>query len=279
MIRHRLKELGLDQRDLAAAVQVTESYISQLLAGKKAPPAPRRTDMYPRMEVLLKLPSGHLSALAESERAEALRQSLGERPAPLLKETRALILRKCPADKEKQVRAIFERQPLGELERLVAQKLLEVVKNVAQEELGNEAWVQTVARLSGQSYEQTRATTLEFLDSDVFDLSAENIASFLEPLLESWEINLETFALEIVLNRRVTADPVKKLELVEKDAETETAEPGFQAFLTDPHLSGDATKEEMEFLRKLRLRGKRPTPLYYYRELQNLRDPLHFAPS
>jgi hypothetical protein len=26
----------------------------------------------------------------------------------------------------------------------------------------------------------------------------------------------------------------------------------------------------------LRLKGRRPTPLYYYRELQNLRDPLHF---
>jgi hypothetical protein len=32
----------------------------------------------------------------------------------------------------------------------------------------------------------------------------------------------------------------------------------------------------MEFLKKLRFNGKRPTSLYYYRELQNLRDPLHF---
>ena len=40
VIKRRLKELGLDQRDLAAATQVTESYISQLLARKKAPPAP-----------------------------------------------------------------------------------------------------------------------------------------------------------------------------------------------------------------------------------------------
>ena len=33
---------------------------------------------------------------------------------------------------------------------------------------------------------------------------------------------------------------------------------------------------ELAFLKGLRLRGKRPTALYYYRELQNLRDPLHF---
>ena len=32
----------------------------------------------------------------------------------------------------------------------------------------------------------------------------------------------------------------------------------------------------MEFLKKLRFNGKRPTPLYYYRELQSLRDTLHF---
>ena len=37
VIRHRLNELGLEQRDLATAAQVTESYISQLLTGKKAP--------------------------------------------------------------------------------------------------------------------------------------------------------------------------------------------------------------------------------------------------
>jgi hypothetical protein len=41
-------------------------------------------------------------------------------------------------------------------------------------------------------------------------------------------------------------------------------------------LSGTATKEEMELLRNLRFNGKRPTSIYYYPELQSLRDPLHF---
>ena len=40
VIRQRLDEFGLDQRELARAAQVTESYISQLLTRKKAPPAP-----------------------------------------------------------------------------------------------------------------------------------------------------------------------------------------------------------------------------------------------
>jgi len=38
VIRHHLNELGLEQRDLATAAQVTESYLSQLLTGKKHPP-------------------------------------------------------------------------------------------------------------------------------------------------------------------------------------------------------------------------------------------------
>ena len=48
-IRQRLDQLKLDQRDLAVAAQVTESYISQLLTGKKPPPAPDRTDIYEKM--------------------------------------------------------------------------------------------------------------------------------------------------------------------------------------------------------------------------------------
>ncbi len=48
-IRQRLNQLRLEQRGLAIAAQVTESYISQLLTGKKVPPAPDRTDIYHKM--------------------------------------------------------------------------------------------------------------------------------------------------------------------------------------------------------------------------------------
>ncbi len=47
-------------------------------------------------------------------------------------------------------------------------------------------------------------------------------------------------------------------------------------FLEDLSLSGDATDEEIAFLRTLTFQNKQPTPLYYYREIQSLRDPLHF---
>jgi hypothetical protein len=67
------------------------------------------------------------------------------------------------------------------------------------------------------------------------------------------------------------------LEFVEKEPEQPfEEEPGLKKFLYDTALSSDANEEEIAFLRTLRFKTKRPTPLYYYRELQNLRDPLHF---
>ena len=278
VIRNRLEELGLEQQDLARAARVTESYISQLLTRKKAPPAPSRTDIYDRMDKFLKLPTGELAKLASLQRKEQLKRELGDEPAPLFHEVRALLLRKCNPDTEKHVRAIFEKQPFGELERLVTQKLLDVVKRVAKDELENDYWLRMVARLSGRSYEEMRVIVLEFLDTDIFHVSAENCVSFLDPLIESWDIDLATFGLEIVLNHSVVPGQAKRFEFVERAVEQPIRpEPGFQAFLRDPSLSGTATAEEVEFLERLTFTLKRPTPLYYYRELQSLRDPLHFG--
>jgi transcriptional regulator with XRE-family HTH domain len=234
VIRHRLKELGLEQRDLAAAAQVTESYISQLLTRKKSPPAPGRTDIYDKIGSFLRLPTGELSRLADLQRREDLKRKVADPPEPLFKAFRELILRKCEAAKRLQMQEIFEKEPFGALERLITQKLLDVTKRVAKEELESEQWLQLAARLSGQAYEQMRVVTLEFLDTDVFHVSAENCVSFLDPLIE---------------------------------------------FLKDALLSGDATDEEIEFLKSLRFKDRRPLPLYYYRVLQTTRDPLHFRIS
>jgi len=280
VIKHRLKELDLDQKDLAAAVQVTESYISQLLARKKAPPAPSRTDIYEKMGGFLKLPNGELSKLAELQRREHLKKKVAEPPSPLFKECRDLILRKCEANREKEIRGIFDKAPFGELERLVTQKLLDVAKKVAKEELESEEWLRLMAQLSDRSYEQMRVAILEFLDTDVFNVSVENCVSFLDPLIESWDIDLKTFGMEIVLNRRLALGRPKRFEFVEREPEQLFGiEPGLEEFLKDTSLSGDVTEEEIEFLRRLKFRGKRPAPIYYYRELQNLRDPLHFRTS
>ncbi len=277
VIKERLEELGLEQRDLAVAAEVTESYVSQLLTRKKLPPAPDRTDIYEKIGAFLKLSSGKLAKLADLQRREAFKKDFEDPPAPLFAEVRELILRKCTPEKQQQIRAIFEKQPFGELERLVTQKLLDVCKRVARAELQSENWLRTVARRGGRSYKQMRVDILEFLDTDVFHVSADNCVSFLEPLIESWDIDLPSFSLEIRPNPSLASGDSKKFEFVERQANQPfQEEPGFNEFVQDASLSGHATQEEIEFLRTLKFKGKRPTPLYYYRELQNLKDPLHF---
>ena len=242
VIRQRLDELGLEQRDLAAAADVTESYVSQILTRKKAPPAPDRTDIYDRMDRFLKLPHGELARVAEAHRKEELKRRLGD-TAPLVPALRELILRKCVPVQFEQVRAIIERQPFGELERLVAQTLLHVA------DLGGE----------------------------VLHVTSKQLAR-LDASIAAWAWDAVTFALEVTLatNGHGRAETTKRFEYVERMDGDAEREKGLIEFLRDPGLSGTASPEELVFLKALRVKGRRPTPLYYYRELQNLRDPLHF---
>ena len=278
LIQHKLTERGLGQRDLAEAAQVTESYISQLLGRKKMPPAPARTDIYEKLERFLKLPAGKLAGLADLQRKQELKKKIQSPPLPLFKEVRELLLEKCKRTKRREIRAIFEKEPFGELERLITQKLLDVVKSLAREELNRESWLRLVARESGRSYKQVRVAVLEFLDTDMFNITPDNCIAFVNPLIVSWDIDLASFGLEIVLNRRVVPAYFKTFEFVEKESSASSVEePGLRKFLKDRSLCGNATPEEVEFLRQLRFKnGRGPTALYYYRELQNLRDPLHF---
>ena len=277
VIQQRLKELGLEQRDLAAAAQVTESYISQLLTRKKAPPAADRTDLYEKMNTFLRLPKGQLSAMVRAQRREELKKKLADPPAPLFGAVRELIIRKCSTGKRAQVRDIFEKQAFGELERLVTRKFLDVTKGIARDELKNESWLRSVAKRRRQSYEEMRAMILEFLDTDVFNVSIDHCSAFLDPVIDSWDIDLDTFAMGINLNERLAPKQLMRFQFIEMGGVLSAEEePGFKGFLRHAPLSGDATGEEIEFLKSLRFRQKRPSPLYYYRELQSLRDPLHF---
>jgi transcriptional regulator with XRE-family HTH domain len=276
-VKKRLHELGLEQKDLAAAAEVTNSYISQLLNRKKLPPAPERTDIYEKMDSFLKISKGELAKLARAQRLEEYQRGFVEPEVALLKETRELILHKCAPGSQQQIRSIFEKQSFGELERLVTQKLLDVVSRIARSELDNEGWLRKVARLSNKSYAQIRVIILEFLDTDIFNVSNEDCISFLDPLIASWDIDLSSFEMEISLNDRLVPGEPKKFAFVEKERDDQDEdEPGLIDFLQDDVLSRDLSPEELGFLRRLRFGARRPNRLYYYRALQNLRDPLHF---
>jgi len=83
LVQHKLSELRLEQRELANAAEVTESYISQLLSRKKMPPAPDRTDIYDKLGRFLKLPAGKRAGLADVQRKQELRKKIQSPPVPL----------------------------------------------------------------------------------------------------------------------------------------------------------------------------------------------------
>ena len=137
MIKQRLKDLNLGQKDLAEAAQVTESYISQLLGRRKAPPDASRTDLYDRIGEFLRFPPGELARLADLQRREEFQKRAAAPLKALFKDSRELLLRKCDSGRRDAIQKIFEKQPFGELERLITQKLLDVTQEVARDELRN----------------------------------------------------------------------------------------------------------------------------------------------
>src|SRR6185295_8609609 len=146
LVSARLNELGYEQQDLADAVRVTPSFISQLLKRKKQLPSPNRTEIYDRIEKFLKLPSGDLSKLADLQRKHELKRKFDYPPRPLFEDVRELVLSKCKTSRQKELRQIFEKEPFGEIERIVTQKLLDVTKEVTSEGWSNEKWLQRIAR-------------------------------------------------------------------------------------------------------------------------------------
>lgn len=277
LIKVRLEGLGYEQSELASAVKVTPSFISQLLKRKKSPPSPNRTDIYRKMEKFLKLPSGDLSKLADLQRKQELKQRFVYPSVPLFEEVRKLVIRKCKPAKQREIRKIFEKEPFGEIERIITQKLLDVAKETTKEAWTNENWLRLIARLNRKSYEEMRVIVLEFLDTDIFSLSIQNSIYFLEPLIKSWDIDLRTFDMSIVLSPTPGQERLKKFAFIEKETErAKEDEPGLKDFLRDRTLCKGITDEEVNFLKNLKFKVKRPNALYYYRELQNFRDPLHF---
>jgi transcriptional regulator with XRE-family HTH domain len=254
VVRKRLEELALDQRDLAKALDVTESYISQLLGRKKSPPLPNRTDLYDKMSRFLGLPRQELARLVALEHHEALDQKWHVAPTARFGPMRELVLRKCRPARQHLMRAEFEKQPFGELERLITRTLIEVAGSEARAHGRDDTRVRSTVRKGGDTYSEMGAA--------------------IDRLIDWWDYHSDDLTLEVKLSNGVT----RKFGFREqaKD-ESSPQEPGFRAFLSDPKLSSGATAEEIKILRRIRFTAEgRPTALFYYRTLQNLRDPLHF---
>lgn len=273
-IRQRLSELGLDQRDLAAGAEVTESYISQLLRRKKLPPLPNRTDLYDKIGRLLHIPREELAHLAALQHHEVLDRTWRTEAKPLFESMRELILSKCRPSRQALLRTTFEKDSFGDIERLITRTLITVIREDAATHARDDAWLQNVAAKSGRSYRTMRVKLIDLLDSDP-SASIGDFAWFIDALVRSWDFDDQRFALTVQLTSGSTR--TFSFQETAKDSRA-TEEPGFKAFLRDTALTSGITEDEIEFLRRIRFaENEHPTALFYYRTLQNLRDPLNFA--
>jgi transcriptional regulator with XRE-family HTH domain len=280
LIKRRLRELGLEQRDLAEAAKVTESYISQLLTGRRSLPAPDRTDIYGGMEDVMRLPPGRLASMVEQQHRAALLRTIGTGAVALYPDVREMVLRKCRPVRRAALKTLFEQRPFGELERLVTQTILDLLKETIREGMKAEEWLETAGAPCGRGAEIIRSMALGFQEVDVLDLPQETFVGFLECLIESWDIDLPSFEITIMLYAMWDRPTTRSFHYVERPpVNEETPEPGLREFLRNPDLCSTATDREVEFFRGLRFTTGRPTALYFYREMQNLRDPLHIIPT
>jgi hypothetical protein len=131
------------------------------------------------------------------------------------------------------------------------------------------------ATVGGRPMEEMRVLVLEFLAADVYDVSKESCAAFLEPLVESWDVDLEALRVEVALRRELVAEPRRAFAFAEQQP-LSAVPSGLADFLADEALRGDVSDQEIEQLRAHSFDRRQPTRLYYYRALQNLRDPIHF---
>lgn len=272
-VRQRLEELALGQRDLASAADVTESYISQLLSRKKLPPLPNRTDIYDKISALLGVPRDELARLAALQHHQALDRTWRAEPEPLFGPMRELVLRKCRPARQAAMRAIFEKEAFGHMERLITRTLIESIREQARDHARDAKWLQLISTNSGLTYRRMRVRLIDLLDSDP-SAAVGDFSEFIEPLIRSWSFDEQRFVLTV----QPATGPAREFRFQE-DVKPERAvdEHGLRAFLRDTTLSAGATPPEIEFLRRIRFAGnEHPTAIFYYRTLQNLRDPLNF---
>src|SRR5437879_3597907 len=193
LLRHRLRELKRTPRERAEAVKVSEDYMADLVAGRRRPPAPRRSDLYAPMTKFLRLHRNDLPTCARAERAAAVAAG---RPDP---EVCRQVLELCAAEHQRLLQRRVARPEGAELERVILGRLLLVAQGFVNRKLEDEVGLRMAASREGCSYLQARMRLLEFLDADAASLTPRDCEEFLRPRINTWDIDLETHAMKIVL--------------------------------------------------------------------------------
>src|ERR1044071_2473191 len=187
LVRRRLRELKRTPRELAEAVQVSEVYIADLVAGRRRPPPPGRMDVCAPMTKFLKLHRNDLPTCAKAERDGETKSK--RRPHP---EIRRQFLALCLDPM--RARALARR-----LERIIAGGRLEVARGFVRRQLDDDVGIRIAASRDGCTYLEMRMKLMEFLDATPEGLTPEDGEEFVRPRIAGGDLDLDTHAMRIVL--------------------------------------------------------------------------------
>ncbi|MGH7699046.1 MAG: hypothetical protein ACREMJ_00780, partial [Gemmatimonadales bacterium] len=93
----------------------------------------------------------------------------------------------------------------AELEHVIAGRLLGVCKSFVRRRLDDAFGIRVAARRAGLSPAEQRMRLLEFLDATPATLTPGDVDDFVRPRLGTWDIDLESHAMRIVLRSQEPA--------------------------------------------------------------------------
>jgi hypothetical protein len=193
LVVRRLRQLKRTPGELAAAARVSETYITELMAGRRRAPAPG-SDVYVTMGKFLGLHRDDLPSCARAERAA---ERPGQRrPSP---EVRRLVLELCDPQQARTITRRLARPEGAELEWVIVSRLLEVARGFVIRKLEDEVGMRVAAGREGRAYLDVRMRLLEFLDAVPDSVTTADCEDFLRPRIATWAIDLESRTMRIQL--------------------------------------------------------------------------------
>jgi hypothetical protein len=201
LVRRRLRELKRTPRELAEAVQVSEEYVADLVAGRRRPPGPSRMDVYAPMTKFLKLHRNDLPTCAKAERESETKSR--RRPNGDVSQ-RLLDLCADPARARNLARRVARKDGVM-LERLIVGRLLEVAQGFVRRQLDDDVGIRIAASRDGCTYLEHRMKLMEFLDATPEGLTLHDADEFVRPRIAAWDLDVESNAMRIVLRSQEPA--------------------------------------------------------------------------
>jgi plasmid maintenance system antidote protein VapI len=197
LLERRLKELDRSSAELAEAAQVPTTYINDLIAGRRQPPLPSRTDIYKRMTTYLGLGRNELEVSAQYER----NSTKDDAALPAKPAVRRLLLSLCKAETAERLTDKKNAASTALLTGLM-DRLLNVAQMEVRRVLLDSAAIRVAAEQSGTSSNDMRFAVLEFLDATAASLTAHQVDRFVKPRIVEWDADPEQGVLKVVLKSR-----------------------------------------------------------------------------